>query len=138
MNISWPPWRSITNSWVPNSFQFSGVGNANFHQQETFQTSPVAWRTTQASEDGVTESLNYGNLLRRVVEAARSSQLPERGSFDFSGMASALPVFYDSVDNFDGFVESPRFYSDSALERRKKIGAAGELFVSYSYILSMR
>ena len=52
-----------------------------------------------------------------------------------SGMPSALPVSYDSVDSFDGFVESRRFYSDSALERRKMIGAAGELYVSYSCLL---
>ncbi|KAK2601141.1 hypothetical protein N8I77_010611 [Diaporthe amygdali] len=92
-------------------------------------TSPIEWRSPRASENDEADRPRYENLLRRVVTAARRSQFPARGSFDMSDMSSALPVFYGAADGYDGIFESHRFHSTSQLERDRKIGAAGELYV---------
>lgn len=55
-----------------------------------------------------------------------------------SGMSSALPIFYDAADGYDGILESHRSHSTSQLERDRKIGAAGELYVSLEFLFPTR
>lgn len=84
-----------------------------------------------------------------------SSPSPTRGAFDMAALLDALPQSdddgdgdvagfggsdwsdgsdkldgFDGFDVFDGFDAVRRFRSSSRLERDKKIGAAGELYVS--------
>ncbi|KAM5346360.1 hypothetical protein ACJ41O_009365 [Fusarium nematophilum] len=74
------------------------------------------------------ETRQYRDLLNRVVRAARAAAFPSRGSFDMAGMSEALPIL-DDYNYHDGLDQYPRFRSSSQLERDKKIGAAGELYV---------
>jgi hypothetical protein len=73
------------------------------------------------------EGSDYLALLRKVVNAARRATFPSRGVFDMSGVRAALL----SRTSEEGTVmETYRLRSTSQLERDKRIGAAGELFVS--------
>ncbi|SPN99278.1 uncharacterized protein DNG_02315 [Cephalotrichum gorgonifer] len=72
------------------------------------------------------EDIRYGRILDRVVEAARSHTFPAQGAFSMAALFDALPR--DDEAGYDGETVS-RFRSSSQLERDKKIGAAGELFV---------
>ncbi|KZF20943.1 hypothetical protein L228DRAFT_223072 [Xylona heveae TC161] len=74
------------------------------------------------------EDTQYLRLLNKVVQAARNAQFPSRGAFDMTGLLIALPR-EGSFASFDGFDVGDRFRSSSQLERDKKIGAAGELYV---------
>ncbi|KAK4233160.1 hypothetical protein C8A03DRAFT_19708 [Achaetomium macrosporum] len=73
------------------------------------------------------EDAQYASLLRSVVSAARRATFPSRGAFDVSGLQGALP---GSTGDHDCVPEAYRLRSDSQIERDKRIGAAGELFVS--------
>jgi hypothetical protein len=76
----------------------------------------------------ITEDMQYRALLDRVVAAARTATFPSRGAFDMSGLRDTLPG--TNFAGFDGLDTMNRFRSSSQLERDKKIGAAGELYVS--------
>ena len=78
-----------------------------------------------------TEDSQYRALLQRVTTAARSAAFPSRGSFDMSALLTNLPSTTSSNNftTFDGLETLHRFRSSSQLERDKKIGAAGELYV---------
>ncbi|KAK3331475.1 hypothetical protein B0H66DRAFT_487633 [Apodospora peruviana] len=89
-----------------------------------FYSSPAAvpvQRGPSAEEDA-----QYRALLNRVVTAARSATFPSEGAFDMSNLLDVLPTADDI--NFDGY-PAARFRSSSQLERDKKIGAAGELYI---------
>jgi hypothetical protein len=75
----------------------------------------------------VPEEDQYLSLLRRVVGAARRATFPSRGTFDMSALNAALP---GSPGDNDAAAELYRLRSTSQIERDKRIGAAGELFVS--------
>jgi hypothetical protein len=77
----------------------------------------------------VAEDTQYRALLDRVVAAARAATFPSRGAFAMSGLRDALP---GNFAGFDGLDTVNRFRSSSQFERDKKIGAAGELYVSRS------
>jgi hypothetical protein len=81
---------------------------------------------------GPSADTEYGVLLERVVAAAQSATFPSQGSFDMSDLRNNLPgQFGDSTfESFDGLDIVTRFRSANQLERDKKVGAAGELFVS--------
>ncbi|KAF7557162.1 hypothetical protein G7Z17_g877 [Cylindrodendrum hubeiense] len=74
------------------------------------------------------ETDRYVKILRRVVRAARAASFPSQGSFDMTGISDALPRI-EVENSYDGLEQPPRFRSTSQLERDKKIGAAGELYV---------
>jgi hypothetical protein len=78
----------------------------------------------------VAEDTQYRALLDRVVAAARAATFPSRGAFAMSGLRDALPGI--NFSGFDGLDTVNRFRSSSQFERDKKIGAAGELYVSRS------
>lgn len=95
-------------------------------QSRIYMQHPV---TTQ---DPVTERSQYISILSRVIAAAQSAAFPSQGAFNLSELADALPSDYDpdNVQSFDGLDVYPTFRSTSKFERDKKIGAAGELYVS--------
>ncbi|KXX74826.1 Autophagy-related protein 9 [Madurella mycetomatis] len=72
------------------------------------------------------EDSRYRELLDRVIAAARTATLPSR-VYDMSGIRDALSGAL--VPGFDGLDSINRFRSSNQLERDKKIGAAGELYV---------
>lgn len=74
------------------------------------------------------EDTRYRELLDRVIAAAPGYVLPSEGAFDMEPLLSALPN--NDTAGYDGTDNVSRFRSSSQLERDKKIGAAGELFVS--------
>lgn len=73
------------------------------------------------------EDIHYRALLNRVVAGARTAILPTRGAYDMSSLRDALPG--GEITSFDGLDAMNRFRSTSQIERDKKIGAAGELYV---------
>ncbi|KAI5460375.1 hypothetical protein BGZ63DRAFT_387163 [Mariannaea sp. PMI_226] len=82
---------------------------------------------------GSSEAVQYLTILNRVVETARRAAFPTRGAFDMSDLRDALPGDTrneDMYESFDGPGVVSRFRSTTQLERDKKIGAAGELYVS--------
>lgn len=81
---------------------------------------------------GASDDTQYGVLLERVVAAAQSATFPSQGSFDMSDLRNNLPgQLRDGIlESFDGLDIVTRFRSANQLERDKKVGAAGELFVS--------
>ncbi|CZR46625.1 uncharacterized protein FPRO_12075 [Fusarium proliferatum ET1] len=78
-----------------------------------------------------TEDQRYQTILGRVIAAARFANFPSGGAFDLSGLRDALPDSGEpnSYLSYDGLDMLSRFRSANQLERDKKIGAAGELFV---------
>ncbi|OCL02139.1 hypothetical protein AOQ84DRAFT_424260 [Glonium stellatum] len=73
-----------------------------------------------------TTDLQYCSFLDKVIAAARRATFPSRGPFNMSELSASLTVDALGYDNVE---ESFRLRSVSQLERDKKIGAAGELFV---------
>jgi hypothetical protein len=69
----------------------------------------------------------YLSLLNKTIAAARRTTFPSRGAFDMSAISSSLVEDVVSYGNAGG---SFRSRSYSQLGRDKRIGAAGELFVS--------
>lgn len=85
-------------------------------------------RSSPPREQPSFEDTRYRELLGRVISAARRYILPTEGAFDMAPLLSALPG--NDTSGYDGTDIVSRFRSSSQLERDKKIGAAGELFVS--------
>jgi hypothetical protein len=89
----------------------------------------VSIYSPHSSEDG----MGYRTFLHQVIVAARRAVFPSRGIFDMSGLNEALLGLegITQYDRFDGPGVGGAFRSNSQLERDMKIGAAGELYVSY-------
>lgn len=78
--------------------------------------------TSQPDED---MDLEYLNILRSIVNHARRTVFPSRGTFDMGALTRSLETFMpEPYSDYFGLRSSER------IERDKKIGAAGELFVS--------
>jgi hypothetical protein len=97
------------------------------------QTRPmprVLQSAPNATADGMDVDMDAGylRLLNKILDAARRAVFPSRGSFNMSDILDALPGDGTADSSFS--YESVGFRSKSRLERDKKIGAAGELFVS--------
>ncbi|KAF5638186.1 uncharacterized protein FTJAE_5432 [Fusarium tjaetaba] len=85
---------------------------------------------TSLPEQQSFEDARYRSILDRVVEKARNAAFPSRGSFDMTDMRNALPGGdTDAYQSFDGLDVMGQFRSTNQLERDKKVGAAGELYV---------
>jgi hypothetical protein len=92
-------------------------------------TSLPSGHTSSASQ--VAEDARYLSILEKVIQAARRANFPSGGAFDLHDLRDALPGGYlDTYEGFDGLDVLNRFRSTSQQERDKKIGAAGELYVS--------
>ncbi|KAH6986493.1 hypothetical protein BKA56DRAFT_670643 [Ilyonectria sp. MPI-CAGE-AT-0026] len=77
------------------------------------------------------EDAQYLAILNRVVNTARNAAFPSRGAFDMSDLLDALSGTGNAAtyESFDGLDVMSRFRSTNQLERDKKVGAAGELYV---------
>ncbi|KAL8345646.1 hypothetical protein RB601_005608 [Gaeumannomyces tritici] len=81
------------------------------------------------------EDRQYIRILDGVLKAARAASFPSKGAFSMAALQAALPAIdhaagFGSFDGFDGRDQiGSRFRSSTKLERDKKIGAAGELYV---------
>lgn len=85
-----------------------------------------AFSAAQAAEDA-----RYLSILENTIQAARRANFPSGGAFDLHDLRDALPGGNsDAYEGFDGLDVLNRFRSTSQQERDKKIGAAGELYVS--------
>ncbi|KAH8698523.1 hypothetical protein BGW36DRAFT_376264 [Talaromyces proteolyticus] len=68
--------------------------------------------------------LEYLRILRSAVNSARRAAFPSRGTFDMAALARSLPtVLPENNGEYFGLRSSEK------IERDKKIGAAGELYV---------
>jgi hypothetical protein len=77
-------------------------------------------------EDPVVVDYEYLRILRSAVTFARRAIFPSRGTFDMRAISDSLPT----EDDTDNPGEYFGLRSSEKIERDKKIGAAGELFVS--------
>jgi hypothetical protein len=95
--------------------------------RQTNYASSRSWGSPSRAVDD-----QYINLLDRVIRLGRNSGFPSQGAFDMSGLQEALSNVApaDAYDNYDGHDITFRFRSASQLDRDKKVGAAGELYVS--------
>lgn len=75
----------------------------------------------------------YLSILRSAVTFARRAIFPSRGTFDMATLSDSLP---NEEDN-DNAGEYFGLRSSEKVERDKKIGAAGELFVSIPRVSSI-
>lgn len=71
----------------------------------------------------------YLRLVSNVISAANTATLPSKGAYDMSGLFGALP----EVDE-EEIELSRQFRSHGLPERDMRIGALGELYVSYHYL----
>lgn len=78
-----------------------------------------------------TERVRYVEILKSVVLAARAASFPSQGPFDMTGISDTLPSIEVESSSYNGLEQPTGFRSTSKLERDKKIGAAGELYVSF-------
>lgn len=100
------------------------------HTSEQAPSNPLS-AITSPPEQQSSEDARYRSILDRVVEKARNAAFPSRGSFDMTHMRNALPGGdMNSYQSFDGLEIMGTFRSTNQLERDKKVGAAGELYVS--------
>lgn len=77
-------------------------------------------------EDPAVVDYEYLRILRSAVTFARRAVFPSRGTFDMTALSDSLPIEQDTDDRGEYF----GLRSSEKIERDKKIGAAGELFVS--------
>ncbi|KAH6990080.1 hypothetical protein EDB80DRAFT_164384 [Ilyonectria destructans] len=75
------------------------------------------------------QRVRYVEILKSVVSAARAASFPSQGRFNMTGMSDTLPSIEMESSSYDGLEQPAGFRSTSKLERDKKIGAAGELYV---------
>ncbi|GAB1197743.1 hypothetical protein APSETT444_007046 [Aspergillus pseudonomiae] len=77
------------------------------------------------------DTMQYRTLLNGVLLAARRATFPASGPFNMGELNEALSgqQTFQRYVGFDGIDITDAFRSDSQLERDKKIGAAGELYV---------
>ncbi|KAF9762845.1 hypothetical protein IL306_003313 [Fusarium sp. DS 682] len=114
-------WRSTS----PSNLEETSSTQATDH----FSIPPknISYYVPGASAMFEAETRQYRALLQQVVEAARQTvTLPSQGTFSMAGMSSALTA---SDESYDGLDSLSRFKSTSQVERDKKIGVAGELYV---------
>lgn len=124
-----PPSREVRHSSQPAVFQVPSLSpnRSGYRAAPNLPSVVAAQAENRSSEDA-----NYRVIVDRVIEKARRAAFPSRGSFDMSDMRNALPEGGDTSahGSFDGLGVMGRFKSTSQFERDKKIGAAGELYVS--------
>lgn len=93
----------------------------------SFSASP----STSYSARQPVDDVRYCALLGRVIASARQAAFPSQGAFDMSNLRDVLDgLDEDAFESFDGLDVVSRFRSANQLERDKRVGAAGELYVS--------
>ncbi|KAF5251673.1 hypothetical protein FANTH_3283 [Fusarium anthophilum] len=128
------PTHSSMNSIIPSPVRDSEIEDGTLETEE--EVVEIQSSTSQQVRRGdgtsqATEDQRYLTILERVIAAARLANFPSGGAFDLNGLRDAL---LDSGEqstylSYNGLDVLSRFQSTSQLERDKKIGAAGELYV---------
>lgn len=79
-------------------------------------------------------NMQYRHLLDHVIRFARRASFPSNGAFNMSQLNRTLPSNEETgqYEGFDGPDVRDAFRSNNQLERDKKVGAAGELYVCIS------
>jgi hypothetical protein len=122
-----------TSSPIQN-VQFSTQFIARQTSMASYQPSPsgnqsisVSLFNGHLSED----NLQYQRLLDHVIQAARRASFPSNGAFGITQLDQALPRDggLGQHEGFDGPEVRNSFRSDGQLERDKRVGAVGELYV---------
>lgn len=104
----------------PEQGLFRSTGKA----RQTAVVTPALSTTAVPDDEG------YRRLLDRALQSARMGAFPTYGPFDTSGLTMALPrEDYPSNNNGSALRSLDR------LERDKRVGAAGELYVQHIYSL---
>ncbi|KAI8676088.1 hypothetical protein NCS56_00495700 [Fusarium sp. Ph1] len=80
-------------------------------------------------ESRSSEDAHYRAILDRVVETARRTTFGAASTGGTRDALSGRARHADAYDSFDGLDVMGRFRSTNQLERDKKIGAAGELYI---------
>ncbi|KAJ5511786.1 hypothetical protein N7453_003889 [Penicillium expansum] len=77
------------------------------------------------------DDIQYRHLLDHVIQFARRALFPSNGAFNMSQLNRALTENGENgqYEGFDGPEVRNAFRSNSQLERDKKVGAAGELYI---------
>ncbi len=123
---------SLSTSYSP---YWSGTSSAS---RASSTTRPSRGSTPQPPRESSYDSAHtgYTRLLRKVVEIAGETAFPSEGIFDMSGMQAALDIDEpERGGDGDSDEEEEDLYhlrSTNKLERNKKVGAAGQLFVSFT------
>ncbi|KAK3370805.1 hypothetical protein B0T24DRAFT_554720 [Lasiosphaeria ovina] len=114
----------------PGAVPVANASQAAAQRASPSRPQPVAAAPHEAGPDATVAEpdSDYLALLHQVVAAARRTIFPSRGAFDMSGLHLAL---LDAAGDEAGGGTADRNWlrSTSQLERDKRIGAAGELFV---------
>ncbi|KAK3367905.1 hypothetical protein B0H63DRAFT_489977 [Podospora didyma] len=111
----------------PRRYLMPGLGPDHVPEREDLDTTLLSRPLTPQLErhEAQEQEDRYTALLHKVVTDARRAAFPSRGAFDMSDIQAAL--------DDDGSEEDPeepyRLRSTSQIERDKRVGAAGELFV---------
>lgn len=77
------------------------------------------------------DDMQYRHLLDQVIQFAWGAVFPSKGAFNMSQLNRTLPgnEWNGKYEGFDGRQVRNAFRSNGQLERDKKVGAAGELYV---------
>ncbi|KAL1877359.1 hypothetical protein VTK73DRAFT_8654 [Phialemonium thermophilum] len=128
----------VLDAWTPMSSTFSPdvVITPTRRRQETTSFLEVRSnhathampRPTRTQDTPAEDTSGYAAFLRTAVDAARRAVFPSRGAFDLSGIRTAL-LEATSSNASPAADEPSRFSCANLTERRRKVGAAGELFV---------
>jgi hypothetical protein len=115
---------------LPSPVHSLGASTVSGNEEVSYIATSSRFAASQPRYQQMNVSLSssddYPGLLRKVVNAARRTNLPSRGPFDMSAIHTAL---LSVTSEEDAVWEPYRVRSTSQLERDKQVGAAGELFV---------
>jgi hypothetical protein len=110
-------------------FRSSVVGGP---EQELVRSNGMARQThvvTPALSTAVTpDDAGYCRLLDRALQSARTGAFPTKGAFDTTSLMMGLSREGDH-NGYDRYTAGSALRSLNRLERDKKVGAAGELYV---------
>lgn len=98
---------------------------------DPYRTVPISLFNSHLPENNT----QYQHLLDHVILFARRASFPTNGALNMSQLNRTLPGNEDTgqYEGFDGPEVRDAFRSNSQLERDKKVGAAGELYVCISF-----
>jgi hypothetical protein len=119
--------RAVFRTATPSHGYRSPIPSPGAHQ-ELNNVSSREITAPQANTD-----LEYLRILETTIKVARSVVIRSKGSFNMAGLLNALPT--GSEDHGNVVDQYTKFRSTSQIERDRRIGAAGELFVRDPSIL---
>jgi hypothetical protein len=104
------------------------IGSQASNVPPTEQNLSLPALSLEVDDMDLSENSQYVALLDNMINMARAMTIPSQGSFNMTELIRALPSTDISTTNHSS--SGNPFRSSTQRERDKKIGAAGELFVS--------